>query len=75
MAEDAVLFQYRQQYELFEKQQDRKPQPPEDERPRGAVPQTCCEPDDENVQQLARLASPAAAESWDSSFRFFLSEC
>ena len=60
VAEDAVLFQYRQQYELFKKQQDRKPQPPEDERPRGAVPQSCCKPDDENVQQLA--ASPAAAE-------------
>ena len=62
MAEHAVLFEHRQQRQLFKKQQDREPQSPQHERPRRPVPQARCKPDNQNVQQLTRLALPAAAE-------------
>ena len=39
MAEHAVLFEHRQQRQLFKKQQDREPQSPQHERPRRPVPQ------------------------------------
>ena len=60
--QSAPFLQNRKQYQFLDQQQHRAPQSPQHKVPICPVPESCCKPDDQNVEKLPPLPLPVAAE-------------